>query len=124
MNKMDLMPFPLPATEEAGVCAMSCKTEEGLATFLTNLQGKLAELCSNPLEEAPLITSTRQRHHLEAAQKHLAQFLSILNHQGDLALAGEHLRNAAKQISLITVSGRIDTEEMLNVLFQSFCIGK
>lgn len=103
---------------------MSCKTEQGLDNFLTALQTKLAELCSNPQGEAPLITSTRQRHHLEVSHKHLEQFLHILDRRGDLALAGEHLRQAAKQISLITISGRIDTEEMLNVLFQSFCIGK
>jgi len=48
----------------------------------------------------------------------------MIDNNGDLALAGEQLRKAARQIGHITTSGRIGTEEMLDVLFGSFCIGK
>lgn len=48
----------------------------------------------------------------------------MVERQGDLALAGEQLRRSAKQIGMITARGKIDTEEMLDVLFHSFCIGK
>lgn len=106
------------------MCSISCKTEEGLADFLSALQGKLSELCANPAEEAPLITNARQRRHVEVASEHLERFLTILQGGGDLALAGEHLRQSSKQIGCITARGKIDTEEMLDVLFQSFCIGK
>ncbi|KAI9554383.1 hypothetical protein GHT06_019655 [Daphnia sinensis] len=82
------------------------------------------ELCANPMQEAPLITSSRQRHHVQVAFKHLEKFLDIIEQQGDLALAGEQLRRSAKQIGSITARGKIDTEEMLDVLFRSFCIGK
>jgi len=86
------------------------------------MQSKLAELCTNPLEEAPSITSSRQRFHLSQCLIHLENFIKIVERGGDLALAGEQLRKAAKQIGSIT--GRIYTEEMLDVLFRSFCIGK
>ena len=86
------------------------------------MQSKLAELCANPLDEAPSITSSRQRFHLHQCLVHLKNFIGIVKRSGDLALAGEQLRKAAKQIGSIT--GKIYTEEMLDVLFRSFCIGK
>jgi len=86
------------------------------------MQSKLAELCANPLDEAPSITSSRQRFHLDQCLSHLENFIEMTKREGDLALAGEQLRKAAKQIGSIT--GKIYTEEMLDVLFLSFCIGK
>ena len=106
------------------MCTISCKTEQGLEEFLIRLESKLAELCANPLAEAPLITSSRQRFHVQVASEYLEKFLVIVKHQGDLALAGEYLRRSARQIGSVTARGKIDTEEMLDVLFRSFCIGK
>ena len=109
--------------DETDVCALSCKTELGLARFLGLLQAKVAALCANPAEEAPLITSSRQRFHLERCRAELDEFLNLVRQpNGDLALAGHRLRMAARQIGYIT--GRIDAEEVLDVLFNSFCIGK
>ena len=122
MNKLDLVVSTI--NRPLGLSAISCKTGKGLEEFLVNLEVKLAQLCANPLAEAPLITSSRQRHHVQVASQHLEIFLDILEQQGDLALAGEYLRRSAKQLSSITARGKIDTEEMLDVLFRSFCIGK
>lgn len=125
LNKLDLVSSSATTINfRPDLSAISCKTEKGLAEFLVNLEGKLAQLCANPLEEAPLITSSRQRHHVQLASQHLETFLDIVQHQGDLALAGEYLRRSAKQFGSITSRGKIDTEEMLDVLFRSFCIGK
>lgn len=121
-NKLDLISSS-PCSP--GICTMSCKTEQGLEEFLERLQSKVAEMCANPLEEAPLITSSRQRHHVQVASEHLRNFLDIIQcHGGDLALAGEYLRRSSNQIGSITARGKVDTEEMLDVLFRSFCIGK
>jgi tRNA modification GTPase len=122
LNKLDLVSPNVNRPPE--LPAISCKTEKGLGEFLVNLEGKLAELCANPLQEAPLITSSRQRHHVQLASEYLEKFLDIVEHQSDLALAGEYLRRSAKQLGSITARGKIDTEEMLDVLFRSFCIGK
>jgi tRNA modification GTPase len=116
LNKLDLVSSNVNRPPE--LSAISCKTEKGLGEFLVHLEVKLAELCANPLQESPLITSSRQRHHVQLANQCLDKFLDIVEHQGDLALAGEYLRRSA------TARGKIDTEEMLDVLFRSFCIGK
>lgn len=122
LNKLDLVSPNVNRSPE--LSAISCKTERGLGEFLVHLEGKLAELCANPLQESPLITSSRQRHHVQLASEYLDNFLDIVEHQGDLALAGEYLRRSANQLGSITARGKIDTEEMLDVLFRSFCIGK
>lgn len=106
------------------VCTVSCKTEKGLETFVSRLQSELSEICANAQQESPLITSSRQRHHLKNAYGNLKNCIEILGRNGDLALASDALRKVARQIGSITASGRINTEEMLDVLFQSFCIGK
>lgn len=122
LNKLDLVSPNVNRPPE--LSAISCKTEKGLGEFLVHLEGKLAELCANPLQESPLITSSRQRHHVQLAVLDLDKFLDIVEHQGDLALAGEYLRRSANQLGSITARGKIETEEMLDVLFRSFCIGK
>lgn len=40
----------------------------------------------------------------------------------DTVLAAEELRSAVRSIGRIT--GRVDVEEILDVLFSDFCIGK
>ena len=125
INKTDLIKDGSPAlsVDKHNISAMSCKTGQGLEQFLELFKSRLAELCTDPLQEAPLITSTRQRFYLENCHQHLQDFKQILSHpEGDLALAGQKLRLAARQIGYI--SGQIENEEMLDVLFRSFCIGK
>lgn len=107
-----------------GVCTISCKTEQGLEIFMARLKSELSYLCASDHEEAPPITTDRQRYHIKNASTHLTNCIDILERNGDLALAAEVLRKVARQISSITASGRIETEEMLDVLFKSFCIGK
>ena len=125
INKTDIVDISYDWNESPAVCSMSCKTEQGLTDFLARLESKLAQLCANPQNEAPLITSSRQRNHMQSAHNHLSNFVEILcQEQGDLALAGEQLRKAARQIGYITTGGKIGTEEVLDVLFGSFCIGK
>jgi tRNA modification GTPase len=40
----------------------------------------------------------------------------------DLVLAAEQLRLATRELGKIT--GRVDVEELLDVIFEDFCIGK
>ena len=64
---------------------------------------------------------TRHRHKvlLEDCHSCLASFLDK-DKSADMAC--EDLRSAVKAVSKIT--GHIDTEEVLDVLFRDFCIGK
>lgn len=51
---------------------------------------------------------------------HLERFLDIAQH--DVVLGAEELRMAA--ISLERITGRVDYERVLDLIFSTFCIGK
>ena len=64
---------------------------------------------------------TRHRHKvlLEECHTYLSNFM---NEELQPDIACEELRNAVKSLSKIT--GHIDVENVLDVLFKDFCIGK
>jgi len=46
----------------------------------------------------------------------------ISRNKGDVVMAAEQLRNAVKSLSLIT--GEISVDNLLDIVFNDFCIGK
>jgi len=70
---------------------------------------------------APLITHARHRAHLESALGFLEAFLDTRGVE-DIVLGAEELRYAAQAIGKI--SGLVDVEDVLDVIFHQFCIGK
>jgi tRNA modification GTPase len=72
-------------------------------------------------EVAPL-TRLRHRRALEAASGALARAAANLNEMRAMDLAAEDLRLAGREIGRIT--GRVDVEDLLDVIFRDFCIGK
>lgn len=80
--------------------------------------------CGNPSFEHPILSNARQRHHLCQALVDLNHFLStnISDEMVDLALLAQSLRSAVRSIGKIT--GEVGTEEILDVIFRDFCIGK
>lgn len=69
----------------------------------------------------PCVTSARHRSHLEECVSSLSAF-SYQTERKDLVLAAEELRQAA--ISLGRITGKIDVEQLLDIIFRDFCIGK
>lgn len=49
-------------------------------------------------------------------------FLTYINNNSEIVLAVEYLRLAIR--SLGTITGVVYTEELLDVIFRDFCIGK
>lgn len=76
--------------------------------------------CGNPLSSAPTLTQARHRAHLHQCVAALAQYHQYRN--TDLALAAEGLRVALTSLGRIT--GRVGAEEILDIIFKDFCIGK
>jgi tRNA modification GTPase len=70
--------------------------------------------------EGGLISRERQRKLLEATVASLRRSISVIE-QGE-ELAAEDLRIAAR--SLGQLLGRVDVEDLLDVIFRDFCIGK
>ncbi len=109
-TKSDLGPVPAEHVLSVATGAGIAELLEALSTFV--------ELASGSGPPA-LVSRERDRAALEAAQLALDRFLS----EGATdEIAAEHLRQAS--LALERLVGRIDTEQVLDRLFASFCIGK
>ncbi|XP_037625910.1 tRNA modification GTPase GTPBP3, mitochondrial isoform X3 [Sebastes umbrosus] len=102
------------------VCLISCHTNEGLQDFLSVLHSSVKTLCGDPLSGAPTLTQARHRAHLQQCFAALAQYQRYRDI--DLALAAEGVRLALTSLGRIT--GRVGAEEILDIIFKDFCIGK
>lgn len=76
--------------------------------------------CADPLVGAPSLTQARHRAHLQQCCAALAQYQRYRD--VDLALAAEGVRLALTSLGRIT--GRVGAEEILDIIFKDFCIGK
>jgi len=107
---------------------ISCREQEGIDSFLDALTQKVVartrlDASSSSSGEGALITRARHRQHIEAAAIALERF-AVLSREGSMAvdMAAEELRLAASELGRIT--GAVDVEDVLDVLFSDFCIGK
>jgi tRNA modification GTPase len=79
--------------------------------------------CTEPSFTTPYLTNERHRIYLTRTIEDLLMFLTLINNNNhELVLAVEHLRLAIR--SLGTITGVVYTEELLDVIFRDFCIGK
>ena len=117
-NKVDLAPPPEPTAFAANaVFAVSARTGSGLEALLDALAAR-AEALLGVAGGAPLLTRLRHR---EA----VADCVAALRRAESAALPelrAEDLRLALRALGRIT--GRVDVEELLDVVFREFCIGK
>jgi tRNA modification GTPase len=99
--------------------AISVKTGEGLPALVAALTAKVRERLEAP-GEAPVLTRARHRSGLEDTARALAAALAVPPDRPELL--AEELRLALRALGRIT--GRVDIEELLDVVFRDFCIGK
>ena len=122
INKAELA-VDLPG-EIAGhsVWPLSVKTGQGLDALLSALGEHVAARCQSP-SDGPAPTRPRHTEALARTEAALARFLARENaaHVG-AELEAEDLRLAARELGRIT--GRVDVEDLLDVIFRDFCIGK
>uniref|UniRef100_A0A8C3KRQ6 GTP binding protein 3, mitochondrial n=1 Tax=Calidris pygmaea TaxID=425635 RepID=A0A8C3KRQ6_9CHAR len=109
---------PLPPTT-----LLSCKTGEGLDHLLELLGQQLARLCGDPLAGSPSLTQSRHSLHLGDCVVALARYGQERRWpRGDLGLAAERLRLARRHLGRIT--GQVGAEDILDIIFKDFCVGK
>ncbi|WP_225770336.1 tRNA uridine-5-carboxymethylaminomethyl(34) synthesis GTPase MnmE [Inquilinus sp. Marseille-Q2685] len=113
VNKIDRSPDAPRAEDEIPI---SVRTGAGLDRLLDVLAGAVERRLTG--DGSPALTRARHRAALEDARDALARVPSAPLPE----LAAEDLRLALRAIGRIT--GRVDVEDMLDVLFGSFCIGK
>lgn len=74
--------------------------------------------CGDPLAGSPSLTQSRHSLHLGACAAALARY----GRERDLALAAERLRLARRHLGRIT--GHVGAEDVLDIIFRDFCVGK
>lgn len=116
-NKSDLGGDAVP--QIADICAqyaVSVKTGTGIEAFLSGLAAAVQDRIG--LGDAPMITRSRHR----AALQDCRQALTRAAAAPESELAAEDLRLAVRALGRIT--GAVDVEDLLDVIFRDFCIGK
>jgi tRNA modification GTPase len=111
-NKSDL---PWPASQPG--LRISVQSGDGMDALLTEVARLVRERLERP-NEAPPITRARHRHALQIAEASLNRALEALEPE----LLAEDMRLAMRALGRIT--GRVDIEDLLDVIFRDFCIGK
>ncbi len=120
-NKADLGPVPeaeLRTLGEIKALSLSATAGDGEAVLLEALQELVNERAG--AKEAPILTRERHREALEEACIALQRALEIAD--TGLELAAEDLRLAQRALGRIT--GAVDIEQLLDIVFADFCIGK
>ena len=120
VNKVDLAldiekTFHVKQGDEAAF--ISTKTEAGISEFLDRLSHKISDLMKVS-RETPSLTRQRHRQYLEESALYLEQAINETQPE----LMAQNLRSAVNSLGRIT--GRVDVEDLLDVIFKDFCIGK
>ena len=110
-NKVDLV----DNTPHQGL-AVSTKTGQGIDVLLDRLAGEAARFMT--VGGQPGLTRSRHRQGLKDCRKALCRALQ----ETESELRAEDVRVAARHLGRIT--GRVDVEDILEVVFADFCIGK
>lgn len=96
--------------------AVSAETGGGLPELIDALSARIQKLIGR--QETPSLTRTRHRAALEACKTSLERSC----HAALPELMAEDIRLAVRDLGRIT--GRVDVEDLLEVIFRDFCIGK
>lgn len=146
LNKVDLVNTSDQSSKDKDieVFKTSLLRNEGVSELVDHLESMIRVVCEggetggssentkntntkNTSELMPIITRARHRHHMKNAVAALDSFVqgrtgAIPSLYLPMDLAAEDLRIAGKELGAIT--GQIDSEEVLDVIFNEFCIGK
>ncbi len=109
--------LPAELRGEAIVC-LSNVTGEGVPALLSALEERLAAFV--PEEDAVRVVRPRHLHHIAECQRHLADFMRT--DAATMDMAAESLRQALRSLARIT--SHVDSEQLLDIVFSEFCIGK
>ena len=107
-NKTDLSTGAPPTFPNQAAVALSAKTGEGLSRLIAALSGAVAQ-------------RFERARHRQAVQEAVAA-LDRATSQTMPELSAEDLRIALRALGRVV--GRVDVEDLLDVIFREFCIGK
>ncbi len=117
LNKTDISAQMPPSTINGHkISSVSAKTGEGIPEFLEILTAETQKHLA--IGEQPPLTRARHREALEDCVAALERASAATLPE----LAAEDIRLAVRALGRIT--GRVDVEDVLDVIFRDFCIGK
>lgn len=99
---------------------ISAKTGKGIPELLDAIAQRLKQM----LDEQPAAPLTRERHReaLTHCQQHLQRAIAAYQSGKPPELVGEDIRLATRALARIT--GAVDVDDILDIIFREFCIGK
>lgn len=107
---------------------VSCLTGDGVDAFVTALTRVVARKCavdtvgsSPPDDDTDALAITRSRHRVNLSRC-VAALAAALADGVPLELRAEELKSAARALARVT--GAYDVEDVLDVVFSDFCVGK
>lgn len=134
-NKMDLCNNEISnlkfSTPEEDTFKTTLKNGHGVGDLVARVEAilktRLETETLDAAETAPVVTRSRHRHHVRNAICALTAFIegqtpTELDLRMPMDLAAEDIRSACKEVGAIT--GIVSPEEVLDVIFSEFCIGK
>lgn len=121
INKCDLFHVEHLKAASINAIPVSVKSGEGVDNLLASLENKISALMASS-RDTPSLTRARHRSALEECRACLNDALTRIQSKGLPELVAEDLRVAVRALGRIT--GRVDVEDLLDVIFRDFCIGK
>jgi tRNA modification GTPase len=118
-NKVDLSTARAQREGKSDSYAISALTGEGVDQLVSDLAGFARDSFQGG--ESALVTRGRHRVALQQTRDALVRALA-LGPSAQEELIAEELRLAARALGRLT--GRVDVEDVLDVIFRDFCIGK
>ena len=111
-SKKDLRKYPL---KDKSIADISSKTGYGIKKLLNKI---IVILVSNNQTELPIISRERQLLKVKKCLNHLKLF----NLEKNIDMAADDIRSAIKEIE--EIYHNFDIEQILDIIFNDFCIGK
>ncbi len=118
VNKIDLYEGTVPAINGQRPICISVKENDGIDKLLSELLAKIENYIGEISLDSPTLTRQRHRESLEKCKEHLERSLNAEMPE----LMTEDVRLAMRELGRIT--GKVDVEDLLDIIFSSFCIGK
>ena len=117
INKVDVLPsLRLKPGDNEDLC-ISTQTNENLDQFIETVSHETSKIFDD-IGSSPSLTRSRHREALIDAQNNIQRALKGLSPD----MIAEDIRLAVRAIGRIT--GRTDVEDLLDIIFKDFCIGK
>lgn len=103
--------------------AVSAKTGLGLTALVRSIEDRLSTQHGPFVLDAPVLTRARHQVAVTDATIELRRFMNAWTVQTlPVSVAATHIREAGRVLN--TLIGTVDIEEILDVVFRNFCVGK